>query len=189
MDKQNEELLSDGSEENDSGFWKSLTRLVGLPWDALRFQHHPSETLAKLSLKYHKQTRKKPSSPCDSGDSPAEQWWRSRSRRRTTWSTSSRWLRAICTRDSSGEPRGPRQTKGGGKKDPGKATSHSVFAKHRASSRFIDFFPASSVSPSPLICLFPSQDYDAVGAEEHKNSSQVLVPQELPVTNFQGTRT
>lgn len=29
-DKQNEELLSDGSEENDSGFWTSLTRLVGL---------------------------------------------------------------------------------------------------------------------------------------------------------------
>lgn len=40
-DKQNEELLSDGSEENDSSFWKSLTRSVGP-----RFQHHPSETLA-----------------------------------------------------------------------------------------------------------------------------------------------
>lgn len=28
LDKQNEELLSDGTEENDTGFWKSLTRLV-----------------------------------------------------------------------------------------------------------------------------------------------------------------
>lgn len=68
----------------------------------------------------------------------------------------------------------------GGKKDPGKATSHSVLA---AAALLIFFFL------SPLICLFPSQDYDAVGAEEHKNSSQVLVPQELPVTNFQGKRT
>lgn len=82
---------------------------------------------------------------------------------------------------------GGRQREGGVGKDPGKATSHSVLA---AAALLIFFFSlASSVSPSPLICLFPSQDYDAVGAEEHKNSSQVLVPQELPVTNFQGTRT
>lgn len=40
----------------------------------------------------------------------------------------------------------------------------------------------------PLVFSFslPSQDYDAVSSEKHKNSCQVLVPQELPVPDIQG---
>lgn len=43
----------------------------------------------------------------------------------------------------------------------------------------------SSVATS-LIILLPPQDHDAVSSEKHQNSSQVLVPQELPVPDFQG---
>lgn len=84
---------------------------------------------------------------CDWGDSPAARRWRSRSSRRTTWSTSSLWLRAICTRDSSGEPQGRRRRQRGGKKDPKKRKSDMVVF-------FFLFLPAST-SPSALICLFP----------------------------------
>lgn len=59
-------------------------------------------------------------------------------------------------------------------------------------------FPLKSRPSLPCVCYWcqflvlrlnlfiPCQDYDAVGSEEHQNSSQVLVPQELPVSNFQG---
>lgn len=46
---------------------------------------------------------------------------------------------------------------------------------------------SSLFSVSFLLNVFiPSQDYDDVGSEEHQNSSQILVPQELPVPYFQG---
>lgn len=44
----------------------------------------------------------------------------------------------------------------------------------------------TGVTDSCLNLFIPSQDYDAVGSEEHQNSSQILVPQELPVPYFQG---
>lgn len=66
------------------------------------------------------------------------------------------------------------------RQNPGKLTplywfSASLFGRHQ----------------SVLVCLFflTSQDHDAVSAEAHQNSGQVLVPQELPVPNFQGMDT
>lgn len=44
----------------------------------------------------------------------------------------------------------------------------------------------TGVTDSCLNLFISSQDYDAVGSEEHQNSSQILVPQELPVPYFQG---
>lgn len=47
-----------------------------------------------------------------------------------------------------------------------------------------DFIDFSAFVATDL--FIPSQDYDAVSSEEHQNSGQVLVPQELPVPDFQG---
>lgn len=53
---------------------------------------------------------------------------------------------------------------------------------------FIGFsaFVLPALLPPVFFILPPSQDYDAVSSEEHQNSRQVLVPQELPVPDFQG---
>lgn len=47
-------------------------------------------------------------------------------------------------------------------------------------------FSALALPMPPVFFLFlpPSQDHDAVSSEEHQNSRQVLVPQELPVPDF-----
>lgn len=59
-----------------------------------------------------------------------------------------------------------------------------------SSSVYKDFWFQCLCSPSSVatsvFILLPPQDHDAVSSEKHQNSSQVLVPQELPVPDFQG---
>lgn len=70
------------------------------------------------------------------------------------------------------------------------ADSSTEAIKNQLPCTFIDFSDSVQLSVCRLSCdsfsLSLFQDYDAVSSEEHQNPCQVLVPQELPIPDFQG---